>query len=389
MVHIRKASGMMLIFILASFCRLVAQDDLDLGAHLGTVDSSNIFISPDHYTWCGSAVVGEDGRYYMFYARWPHGPRQRDDDSMNYIFDGFRGWQKYSEIAIAVSEKPTGPYRHLKTILKGHFNEDRWDRYTYHNPQVNFFNGKYYLYFISNSYNGGIHFKKPMTAQQLHWLQYNCTQKIGVAYSSTIKGFLDSSFTLKKEYLVQPDSVRTWEVAVNPSVTKGPDGRYYMMYKSRKPEVGNMTFWMAVSDDPAGPFTYFSEVMSSADMACEDPFLWYDARRKRFYAVAKNFSNSGKLAPEFGALVLISSEDGKKWTPAQHTVVSLKRLNFKDGSQAVLTQLERPFILFNRKGEMQALMAAASVKNPFENKSSNVAPAENTFNVQIPLRKKN
>jgi hypothetical protein len=102
--------------------------------------------------------------------------------------------------------------------------------------------------------------------------------------------------------------------------------------------------------------------------------------------VAKNFSNSGKLAPEFGALVLITSEDGKQWVPAKHTLVSLKELHFKDGTQTKLTHLERPFILFNKKGQMQALMAAASVKNPFENKTLRVDPAENTFNVQIPLK---
>jgi hypothetical protein len=34
---------------------------------------------------------------------------------------------------------------------------------------------------------------------------------------------------------------------------------------------------------------------------------------------------------------------------------------------------------------MLALYAAASVKNPFNEKSVKVDPAENTFNVQIPL----
>jgi hypothetical protein len=207
-----------------------------------------------------------------------------------------------------------------------------------------------------------------------------------VASSSTIAGFLDSSFHKKPEHLVMPDSVRTFEVAVNPSVTKGPDGRFYMMYKSRKPDLGHMTFWLAVAPTPEGPFTHYSEVFSAADMASEDPYLWYDKKRKRFYAVAKYFSRTGNLVPEFGALALLSSVDGKDWKPAHHPLVSLRKIQFKNGDEVKLAHLERPFILFDKKGRMQALFVAASVKDPFRNQSAQVEPAENTFNVHIPMR---
>jgi hypothetical protein len=377
----------LIFFTSRLFAQRVGEDDLDIAKLLLPVDSSNIFISPDHYTWCGSVVKGEDGNYYMFYARWPHGPRVADDDSLNRIFNGFRGWQKYSEIAIAVSSNPTGPYRHLKTILKGEFDQDRWDRYTYHNPQVNFFDGRYYLYFISNSFTDNMHFTRSLGREQLHWYKYNCTQRIGVATSSSIAGFLDGSFQKKPEHLVMPDSIRTFEVAVNPSVTKGPDGRFYMMYKSRKPDLGHMTFWMAVAPTPEGPFTHFSEVFTGADMACEDPYLWYDKKRRRFYAVAKYFSRTGNLVPEFGALALLSSVDGKKWEAARHPLVSLKKIRFKNGEEVRLAHLERPFILFDGKGRMQALFAAASVKDPFRNQTNQVDPSENTFNVHIPLNR--
>ncbi len=365
-----------------------SSDNLDISSLLQSVDSSNILIDPGYYTWGGSAVRGEDGRYYIFYSRWPHGPRVADDDSLNRIFNGFRGWQKYSEIAVAVSENPTGPFRHLKTILKGNFQEDRWDRYTFHNPQINFFEGRYYLYFISNSFNDHIRFTRQLSTEQLHWYKYNCTQRIGVASSSDIAGFLNGTFTRKPEHLVMPDSIRTWEVAVNPSVTRGPDGRYYMMYKSRKADLGHMTFWMAVAPTPEGPFTYYSEVFTSADMACEDPYLWYDRKRKRFYAIAKYFSRTGHLVPEFGALALLTSADGKSWTPAQHPLVSLRRIRFNDGREVRLANLERPFLLFDKKGRMQALFAAAAVKDPFRNQTTQVDPIENTFNVHIPVRRK-
>src|SRR4051794_24840105 len=71
-----------------------AQDNLDLHELIGTVDSSDIFIQKDYYQWCSSVIKGDDRRYHMFYSRWPHGKRALADDSMNYIFDGFRGWNK-------------------------------------------------------------------------------------------------------------------------------------------------------------------------------------------------------------------------------------------------------------------------------------------------------
>lgn len=361
-------------------------DNLNINQLIKPVDSTNIFIDPGYYIWCGSSILGEDGKYYLFYSRWPHGPRVKDDDTLNYIFDGFKGWQKYSEIAIAVSNKPTGPYKHVKTILKGNFNEQRWDRYTFHNPQVKYFNGKYYLYFISNSFNDNMHFSKILTKEQLHWYKYNCTQRIGMASSPTIAGFLNGTFFQKPEHLIMPDSIKTYEVTVNPSVCKGPDGRYYMMYKSRKPDLGHMTFWMAVANKPEGPFTYYSEVSSSADMASEDPYLWYDKKRKRFYAIAKNFSTKSKSNTEFGSLILLTSNDGKDWGLANSFMVSPRKLNFTNGTEVLLSNLERPFLLFDRKGKIQALFAAAAVKSPFNNKTTFVNPEENTFNVHIPLQ---
>ena len=69
-----------------------AQDNLNLQKMMKPVDSSALFFSKDHYTWCSSVIKGEDGKYHMFYSRWSHGKRTMNDDSMNYIFNGFRGW---------------------------------------------------------------------------------------------------------------------------------------------------------------------------------------------------------------------------------------------------------------------------------------------------------
>jgi hypothetical protein len=105
-------------------------------------------------------------------------------------------------------------------------------------------------------------------------------------------------------------------------------------------------------------------VFTNADMACEDPSMWYDYKRRRFYAAVKYYSNSKKLVPQFGALALITSVDGLTWRPASHPLISLRELKFKNGSRIELAHLERPFIVTDKKGQPIALFAAASINEP-------------------------
>ncbi|OOG63187.1 glycoside hydrolase family protein [Flavobacterium sp. A45] len=355
-------------FIIAFFlmhCVVSAQDDLDFQKLIGQVDSSEFFSSPDYYTWCSSVVKGEDAKYYMFYSRWLHGNRIETDDPMNYIFNGFSGWCKYSEIALAVADKIDGPYKYVTTVLKSKGpNSSDWDKFTFHNPQVRKFKNTYYLYYISNSYDPTLFENDTKkTKDWAHWLKYNCTQKIGVIKANRISDFIKGKYIKPKDPLMQPDNVKTFEVATNPTVTQGHDGRYYMMFKSRKPNVGNMTFWMAVSDKPDGKFTIMSDVFTNADMACEDPCMWFDKKRKRYYAAVKYYSNSKKLVPQFGALALITSEDGVNWQGAKNPLISMRELKTKDGN-IELSHLERPFVYMDEKGQPAALFAAATIKEP-------------------------
>jgi hypothetical protein len=185
-----------------------AQDDLNLNLQLGKIDSTNIFKSKDYYTWCSSVIKGDDGKFYMFYSRWAHGVRKRDDDSLNYIFNGFRGWLKYSEIAIASSDKLEGPYKHITTVLKSTGKEGRWDRFTMHNPHIQKFNGAYYLYFISTAFDstfkiGGANPSKEM----VQWYRYNCAQSIGVVKVKTIRDFISGNFTMPEKPIVTVDNI--------------------------------------------------------------------------------------------------------------------------------------------------------------------------------------
>ena len=355
-----------------------AQDNLDFQELVKPVDSAGIFVTGNYYTWCSSVIKGEDGKYHMFYSRWPHGKRTATDDPMNFIFDGFKGWGKYSEIAYAVSDKLNGPYKYVSTVLKGDGNQDRWDRFTMHNPQIRKFGKYYYLYYISNSFDSSLQFKdeSKMTREWKHWLKYNCTQKIGVLKARTIADLVNRRYEKPSAPLIVPYNIITFEVATNPTVTQGPDNKYYMMYKSRKPNVGNMTFWMAKSDKPDGPFAMVGEVFTSADMACEDPCIWYDKKRSRFYAAVKYYSHSKKLVAQFGALALITSVDGLHWQPAVHPLISLRELKMQDGKKKDLAHLERPFVVTDGYGQPLALFAAASIDEPTKS-VANPSPFEN------------
>ena len=78
-------------------------DELDLGARVQPVPMDAKFSVPGYYVWCGAPAQGADGKYHLFYSRWPvKNP------------DGFApGWAICSEIAYAVADKPFGPYRHV------------------------------------------------------------------------------------------------------------------------------------------------------------------------------------------------------------------------------------------------------------------------------------
>ena len=156
-----------------------------------------------------------------------------------------------------------------------------------------------------------------------------------------------------------------------------------------------MTFWMAKSDKPDGPFKMIGEVFTSAEMACEDPCIWYDKKRKRFYAAAKYYSNSKQLVPQFGALALITSGDGLNWQAAAYPLISLREMKMQDarpgdlvgrGKKTELAHLERPFVLTDKNGQPIALFAAASVREPSGGNIDHPAFENNTFNVCFLLK---
>lgn len=126
----------------------------------------NVMYDSTWNIWCGSVVEGYDGKYHLYYSRWPRE-------------SGHESWISHSEIAYAVADKPEGPYRPVNVAL-GYVDSIRWDGAMAHNPYIIKYDGKYYLYYI------GTKGRKLASSERLQpygteWWTRRNTQRIGVA----------------------------------------------------------------------------------------------------------------------------------------------------------------------------------------------------------------
>ena len=315
-------------------------DTLELNSRIDVVQDTQILKDKGYAVWGGSTIKGDDGKYHMFYARWKG--------------NGLGGWQTKSTIAYAVSDSPYGPFKHVKTVLQGSGDKFRWDYNNAHNPHIKKFGDHYYLYYIAAyDWKGKINSK----GRNRGPLDF---QNVGVIKFKSMKEIVDGTFKVPDLPIITADNVNTFNRNVNPSVTKGPDGRYYAAMKCRGDADGGGGFihWIMVSDAPDKPFKVFSKMLTHKQGA-EDPYMWYDQKRKRFYAVVKEFG-SGKLAPEHGALALLTSVDGRDWKGAKNSIVTLKRINRPDGKQYKVGYTDRPQLVFDENGTIIALNVASS-----------------------------
>ncbi|MFC1739472.1 glycoside hydrolase family protein [Planctomycetota bacterium] len=394
------ASGFVLLFSYGcnSQNSIERVDDLDIYSRLEALPlesktaleqitpGKSILIDKGWFIWGASVIKGEDSRYHMFYSRWPHGSRGRSYDPSDRAFDGMQGWLKYSEIAYAVSDNPVGPFRPVKTILKGTGNKDDWDCYSAHGAHIKKFGGEYYLYYSSTNPAN----TRPDEVQcplDTVWSRFVAGQRMGVLVADSIENIVNGKFRrFSKTPVLTPDGVNTFGTVNNGTVTKGPEGLYYMIFKSAPPDLSHATTWIGTAKTPTGPFKVKANVFKERQYAVEDPYLWYDKNRDRFYALVKEFGEQ-KLVSQFGALALLTSKDCLSWALAQHNLAALREAKFADGSKMDLAHIERPQVLFDDNGEPLVIYAAAAVNSPFAVASpvESGRPWHNSFNIHLPI----
>jgi hypothetical protein len=325
--------------------------DMNLGARLTPAPGEARFEDKDYYIWGGSMVRGPEGKYHLLYSRWPRSK-------------GFKAWVTHSEIAHAVSDEPTGPYRHVDVALPER-DAKLWDGLCTHNPTVHVFGGTYYLYYMGNTGDR-------KSTRGLNWTHRN-NQRIGVAVADHPGGpwkrfdnpLIDVG-TDKRAH----DALMT----SNPSICRRPDGTYLLVYKcvakrNKPPAYGPVVHMVATSDSPTGPFVKHPDpVFTAAKDAfpAEDPYIWQQGGT--YWAVVKDMRGSltGKKC-----LGLFESRDGFAWKLAKHPIVTTPQVKWADGGVKKVTRLERPQLWLDN-GVPAVLFCAAM-------------DGDRTYNVHIPL----
>lgn len=325
----------LLVILSLSVCSQSKPDVLFFKDRLQAIDEDNIFKTEGYYNWCSSIVKGEDGKYHLFYSRWPKK-------------FGFYSWLTHSEVAHAISNSPSGPWKYKETVLssrgKGH-----WDAITVHNPKIKHFEGKYYLYYCATNMGDKSYTEEDLieTARvgysHPNWKILRPNQRTGVAVAESING----PWKRMDQPLIEPSGPIT-TLTVNPAIDKGKDGRYYLIVKGDKPNetrfIRNQA--MAVSDSPEGPFEMQpNPVIDYLDT--EDMSMWYDRKRDYYYGIFHAHSFIG----------MVSSENGINWKKATEYAILPKSIPLKNGGAIKPDRLERPFV-FTENNEPKVLSLA-------------------------------
>jgi len=310
-------------------------DNLFFRDKLQSISKENVLKTNGYYNWGSSIIKGEDGKYHLFYSRW----------KKEY---SFTGWLTHSEIAHATSINPAGPWEYRETVLTGR-GDGHWDAITAHNPKIKHFNGKYYLYYCATNLGDKNYTEAELieTARTgyLHtnWKILRPNQRTGVAISSSLNG----PWKRMDQPLIEPSGPIV-TLTVNPAISEGNDGKYYLIVKGDKPNekrfIRNQA--IAISNSPTGPFKMQPDpVIDYLDT--EDMSMWYDAGRDYYYGVFHAHSFIG----------MVSSADGINWKKATEYVLMPKMVPMMNGDTLKPDRLERPFI-YTEDGQPKVLCLA-------------------------------
>ena len=126
--------SMLFAFALSAEAQMQNQQALLEAYRNGTLSQAEI----EGMTGGGNAgtMAKEGDTYCLLYSRWPRST-------------GMTGWVIHSEVCLATSDSPFGPFKFNRVMLTKE-DSDRWDRDCFHNPSLLPCNGKYYLYYMGN-----------------------------------------------------------------------------------------------------------------------------------------------------------------------------------------------------------------------------------------------
>lgn len=329
------------------------------------------FRMKDYWVWCGSVIKGEDGRFHMFASRWPK------------YLPMHPGWIVASEIVRAVSETPEGPYEFQEIVLPAR-GAEYWDGRMTHNPHITKHGDTYILF-----YTGSTHpFLDVKEGEEYGVKDPRCivgrsNKRIGIAISKSIFGpwqrFDEPIMPTRPEKF---DSFLT----SNPAPCINDDGSVLLIYKARAYKSrpysdelhGKMTIAVAHADHFLGKYQVTAEhtVFPSVKIHLEDPFIWKSERG--YEMIAKDMD--GNICGEKYGGIYAYSDSGVDWQIHEGTKSYSRKIKWDDGSEQVMGNLERPFILFQEGEPTHMFFATADGSGGFQN-------ASNTWNMVVPLKR--
>ena len=301
-----------------------------------------------YYVWDCSVIKGRDGKYHMFSSRWP----EEYGFGWNWVFN--------SEIVHCVSDTPEGPYL-FQNVVTPRRGRQYFDGMNTHNTCVKEYNGKYYLYYMGCTYGGDIPGKEQAPIE--YGLETWNKKRIGLAVADDING----EFVRRDTPLLEPRDCSYWDctITTNPSVAILPDGKTYMIYKSRRSFGKPLQLGIAVADRPDGVFERISDKpileFETEDYHIEDPFIWYDEKRKKFCLIAKDDVKNGSfgITGEWGSGFYAESDDCIDFEIAPNPKVYSRKVQWEDGRETIQGNLERPSLLFDENGKPTHLFCAS------------------------------
>ncbi|AEI49038.1 glycoside hydrolase family protein [Runella slithyformis] len=336
----------------------ILHEGLNLNAMMQPIEKQAVLRSDDWFIW-GGGVVKKDRVYHMLFARWEKK-------------HGFNAWVTHSEIAYATSKSPLGPWEVHGRALGMEPRKGFWDADNLHNPLIQEFEGKYYLYYSGNY--------GPQDGTREGWWIHRNHQRAGVAVADHPAG----PWRRFDKPLIEPTPNGSDHLLTNsPTVARRKDGKYVLIYKGvsdgKMPFGGKVRMHVALGDSPTGPFlkqngTVFGD--ATTQFPTDDNFIW--SQDGVLYAIVKDyagiFSKHGKEV-----LLLFESKDGLEWKTSKNDLVSKFELNWSDGRKtAPLHRLDQPQVWLEN-GKPTVLFLAVKEKQDHDD-------SDLSYNVQIRLK---
>ena len=134
-----------------------AAEEYDFSTMVQPVPATAKMTDPDYNIWCGTEVKGDDGKYNLFYSRWPR--------KLGHV-----AWVTNSEVAHAIGDTPFGPWTFHDVALPAR-GALFWDGSCTHNPTIVRIGKKFYLYYMGNYGDGVVRQTAQLDASKspTHW----------------------------------------------------------------------------------------------------------------------------------------------------------------------------------------------------------------------------